>query len=229
MSFGRKFTNIPSFKEKTMTQLIMIRHGQSVANEQKRFAGHSDFDLTELGRRQAELAGGYIYKNFKVDAIYASDLKRAYNTAVPTAKLFGLPIIKDTDLREIFAGEWETLEFNEIAERYPDDMSVWRNSFAYARCTGGESISELYDRCCRKILSIAAENDGKSVVIATHATPIRVFEAMARGYGYEYTTNIPFVANASINVFGVEDNKPYVIKSNITEHVEEILTTVKNI
>lgn len=207
----------------------MIRHGQSVANKEKRFAGHSDFDLTELGRRQAELAGEYIYKNFKVDAIYASDLKRAYNTAVPASKLFSLPIIKNEGLREIYAGVWEGLEFDVINERYPDDIAVWRDDFAHSRCTGGESIAELYDRSCREILSIAAENDGKSVVIATHATPIRVFEAMARGYGYEYTTNIPFVANASINVFGVEDNKPYVIKSNITEHVQDILTTIHKI
>jgi len=50
-----------------MTRLIIVRHGQSVANEQKRFAGHSNFDLTPLGRKQAELAGEYIFKNFKAE------------------------------------------------------------------------------------------------------------------------------------------------------------------
>lgn len=209
-----------------MTQVIMIRHGQSVANEQNRFAGHSDFDLTELGRQQAELAGKYIHKNFKVDAIYASDLKRAYNTAVPTAKLFELPIIKSTALREIYAGKWETLMFDEILERYSEDFSVWKNNFSYARCTDGESIEELYNRCCAEILSIASENDGKSVVIATHATPIRVFNTLALGHGYEHTGDISFVVNASINVFEVDNGKPAIIKTNITEHLNELITTL---
>ena len=75
-----------------MTRIILIRHGQSIANFIGKFAGHSDFDLTELGHRQAELAAGYLLKNEKIDKIYASDLLRAYNTAVPTAKALGLEI-----------------------------------------------------------------------------------------------------------------------------------------
>ena len=212
-----------------MTQIIIIRHGQSVANEQSRFAGHWDSDLTDLGRHQAELAAEYIHKNFKIDAIYASDLKRAYNTAVPTARLFGLPIIKRTGLREIYAGEWESLEISEIQKTYASDFDVWRNNFSYVRCTGGESIEELYDRCCNEILSIAAENEGKTVFIATHATPIRVLNTMALGHTFEYTANIDFVANASINIFGVENNKPYEIKTNIVDHLNGLVTTLKKV
>ena len=210
-----------------MTQIIIVRHGQSVANEQSRFAGHSDFDLTDLGRHQAELVAEYVHKNFKIDAIYASDLKRAYNTAVPTAKIFNLPIIKRTGLREIYAGKWESLEFSEIQKKYESDLDVWRNDFSYARCTGGESVAELYDRCCKEILSIAEENEGKTVFIATHATPIRVLNTMALGHTFEHTANIDFVANASINIFGVKNNTPYEIKTNITEHLDGLVTTLK--
>ena len=57
---------------KGMTRLIMIRHGQSVANYEHRFAGHSDFDLTDLGRRQAECAATYLRRiGEKPDAIYS--------------------------------------------------------------------------------------------------------------------------------------------------------------
>lgn len=212
-----------------MTQLIMIRHGESVANEQKRFAGHSDFDLTDLGRRQAELAAQYIHDNFKVDAVYSSDLKRAYRTALPTARLFGLEVHKRVGLREIFAGEWETLKISEIDEQYPEDFAVWKNNFSYVRCTGGESVFELYDRCCAEILSIAAENDGKTVVIATHATPIRVFDCMAQGVPKERISDVDFIPNASLCVFGVEKGKPYVIKREITEHLEGFVTSLKNL
>lgn len=209
-----------------MTQLIIIRHGQSVANAQHRFAGHSNFDLTGIGKRQAELAGEYIFNNFKIDAIYSSDLKRAYHTALPAARLFGLPVEKREGLREIFAGEWETLTVDEIEEQYTADFDVWKNDFSYARCTDGESVFELYDRACKEILSIAAENDGKCVLIATHATPVRVFETMCRGFGPEHTGDIPFPKNAAIGIFEVENGKPRAVRVNITEHTDQYMKTL---
>ncbi len=211
-----------------MTRLIIVRHGQSVANAQHRFAGHSNFDLTDIGKEQARLAGEYIYKNFKIDAIYSSDLKRAYHTALPASKLFGIPIEKREGLREIFAGEWETLTVEEIEEQYTEDFNVWKNDFSYARCTDGESVFELYDRACREILSIAAENDGKCVLIATHATPVRVFETMSRGFGPEHTGDISFPKNAAIGVFEVENGMPRVVEVNITEHIDSYMKTLSD-
>ncbi len=207
-----------------MTRLIIVRHGQSVANQQTRFAGHSNFDLTKTGHKQAELVAKYVQEHFKIDAVYSSDLKRAYHTALPTAKLFGLPVNKREGLRELFAGEWETLTIEEIYEQYKEDFEVWINNFSYARCTDGESVFELYERVCPEILSIAEENDGKCVLIATHATPIRVFECMARGFGPEHTGDIPFVKNASINIFTVENGVAKAEEISITEHLAEMLT-----
>ncbi len=202
-----------------MTRLILVRHGQSVANEQNRFAGHSNFDLTSLGKKQAELAGEYIFKNFKADAIYASDLKRAYHTSLPAAMRFGLVSVKNTALREIFAGEWETLTIDEINEQYTEDFAVWKSDIGASRCTDGESVAELYARVCPELLRIAAENDGKTVLIFTHATPIRVFECMSNGKGAEFASRIEFVKNASINIFDVENGKPTLIKKNIVDHL----------
>ncbi len=63
-----------------MTKLILIRHGESVANRNHIFVGHTDVELEEKGVKQAELTAQYVYENFKVDKVYASDLKRAYET-----------------------------------------------------------------------------------------------------------------------------------------------------
>lgn len=207
-----------------MTTLILVRHGESVANAQRRFAGHSNFDLSELGKQQAELAGKYIYENFKVDAIYSSDLKRAYHTALPAANLFSIPVEKRKGLREIFAGEWETLMFSEIRVQYADDFAVWIDDFANARCTEGESVAELYDRICPEILSIAKENDEKCVLITTHATPIRAFECMSMGFGSEHMGDIDFCMNAAINVFEVENGVARLVQKNIIDHLEELKT-----
>ena len=197
----------------------MIRHGQSVANEQKRFAGHSDFDLTDLGKEQARSAGEYIYKNYKVDAIYASDLRRAYKTAIPAAELFGLPITKKKGLRELFVGEWETLEYTQVAREYPEDYDVWLNNYPFARCTEGESVNELYHRVVDCVLGLAKENDGKTILIATHATPVRAFGCKAMGLPPEKMSEAPTPVNAAICVFEVENDTASVVKYNITEHL----------
>jgi broad specificity phosphatase PhoE len=207
-----------------MTKLIMIRHGESIANKEGRFAGHSDYELSELGFEQARRAGKYIKDHYQVDVVYASDLKRAFHTALPTAELFGLEAIPDEGLRELYVGEWETLHHLEVAKRYPEDFNTWMNDFSNARCTGGESIRELYDRIVPHVLKIASENEEKTVVIATHSTPVRAFECYAMGLPPERIDEAPTPVNASICVFNVENGHATVEKFNITDHIEDMIT-----
>ena len=88
------------------THLYLIRHGESEANKIDAFAGHSQFNLTAQGRAQAEKAAEYL-STLHVDAIYSSDLPRAFQTAQPTAERLGMTVVKREQLREIEAGEWE--------------------------------------------------------------------------------------------------------------------------
>jgi len=209
-----------------MTRLILIRHGQSMANFEEKFAGHSDFDLSELGRKQAELAAKYLLETEKIDAIYASDLLRAYNTAVPSARAFGLEITPDTRLREIFAGEWEGLTFSDIAEKFPDDFYLWKHDFSNARCTGGESVAEVYTRVSRDICDIAEKNEGKTLLIATHATVVRAFTCFARGFDATKMADVPFCYNSAINIFTFDGGKATIEKTNIHEFLGELSTAV---
>ena len=75
-----------------MTTVLLIRHGQSVTNVTQVFTGHYDVPLSPLGQEQARRTAAYLQKNFRIDAIYASDLMRAMQTAQPTAAAFGLPV-----------------------------------------------------------------------------------------------------------------------------------------
>ncbi len=203
-----------------MTKLILVRHGQSLANADHLFAGHSDFDLSDFGKRQAALAAQYLRERESIDVIYASDLLRAYHTACPIADAFGLPIIKDTLLREIYAGKWEGMSFPDIAKVYPEEMYVWRNNYAHCRPVGGESSIEVFRRIVPHILSLAEENDGKCVLLATHATVVRAFDTYARG-GTEYDTgSIPFYHNASINMYTYDKGVVSLLASDITEHLD---------
>lgn len=209
-----------------MTRLVITRHGQSIANAERRFAGHSDFDLSELGHRQAKLTSEFICSHEKIDVIYSSDLKRAYNTALPTAERLGMEIIATEELREIFAGEWEALTTDEIAEMYPEDFGVWKNDYAASRCTGGESTAEVYRRVLPTIDKIARENEGKTVLVSTHATLVRALSAYSLGLDETRTGEIPFTHNASVNIFTYEDGKLIPERLDIIEHLGDIVTGV---
>ena len=210
-----------------MTRIIMVRHGQSMANKESRFAGHSDFDLSELGREQAKLAAEYLLSRETPDAIYSSDLSRAHNTAAPFAKAYGLPINDTEGLREIYAGSWEGLEMTEIAERYTEDLRVWREDFSNARCTDGESVAELYARVVKFVCELAKAHDGECILLATHATPIRAIECYSRGYGAERMADVHFVRNAALNIFeyNPKDNSIIGIETNIIEHLSDAMIT----
>lgn len=209
-----------------MTRLIITRHGQSIANAELRFAGHSDFDLSEIGHAQAALVARYLCDSFHIDAIYSSDLLRAYNTALPTAKALGMEIIPSTALREIFAGEWEGHTTADIAVSYADDFNVWKNDYANSRCTGGESTAEVYERAYREICRIASENDGKTVLVSTHATLVRALCARSMGLSAAETGEIPFTHNASINLFDFDNGKLIPVKLNMIEHLGDTVTGV---
>ena len=209
-----------------MTTLIFVRHGQSMANFTKSFAGHLDVDLSDLGRQQAVLAAEYVAKNFSIDEIYSSDLKRAYNTALPTSEKLGIKVIPTSDFREIFGGRWESLTFDEIAEQYPEEYSVWRNDFSNAKCPEGESSKEVYLRIKEATLKLAERCSGKTVLIAAHATVIRAVECASRGYNENQMGMVAFPHNASINVYEYADGQLTPKQTNIVEHLGDLVTAV---
>jgi broad specificity phosphatase PhoE len=204
-----------------MTRLLLIRHGQSVSNVSQQFTGQSDVPLSLLGIKQAEKTADYIANNFKVDAIYASDLSRAFDTAKAVAEKIDLKVIPDKNLREIFAGKWEMMPYNKLLTEYNDEYQTWLNDNPNARPTGGESVEELKTRVYNEIIKIAKENDGKTVVIATHATPIRTFISRCLSLN-----DFSWVPNASVTVVEFKDNKFSIKKTGISEHLGELETNL---
>ncbi|MBE6568677.1 MAG: histidine phosphatase family protein [Ruminococcaceae bacterium] len=181
-------------------RIILVRHGESLANVAKFFAGHTNVDLSEKGYMQAEMTVDYVLSRYTVDKIYASDLLRAYNTVRPAADRLGIDVIPDRELREIFAGEWEGRSFTNLQKTYPADYAVWMNDIGHASPTGGESVAHLWERVSAALLRIAGENPGKTVLIGTHATPIRAMQCMLSGKTPAEMKDTPWVSNASVSV-----------------------------
>ena len=211
-----------------MTTLLVIRHGQSVANEEDKFAGFSDFDLTDLGRKQAELAALYIKERYTVDAVYASDLLRAYNTGLPTARAFGLEVNARESLREVYAGRWEAMKYSDINKTEGEIFQKWFNDYTNAYCPEGESVSDVCVRVWREVKKIVAAHEGETVVIASHANPVWAIRELTQKPGEERTNN-GLVANASISVIGYENGEFFEIQPNITYHLGELVTDLSDI
>ena len=209
-----------------MTKLILVRHGESEANELGLFAGHLDVDLTERGLKQAELTAEYIVSHYVVDKVYASDLKRAYNTGKAVAEKAGVPIIPRQDLREIGAGDWDGKRFDDLDKLYPKDFEVWYQDLPHARCTNGEAVAEVANRVYRAMVEIAQENDGKTVVLASHATPIRTALAMIQPQKLDAMDALGWVPNASVTVLSYEDGRWTTELVGMADHLAELKTVL---
>ena len=207
-----------------MTRIILIRHGQSEANKACIFAGHTDVQLTELGKAQAAAAASYLRQHEQIDAVYASDLSRAMSTARPTAEAFGLPLHPDSALREVFAGDWEGVSFPELDRnpRFCAHRNLWRTDLQNALCTGGETVAEVYARVVEAVTRIAQRHDGETVLVATHWTPVMAMICKAQGLDFSEIGSCTEPKNASINILRFENGAFSSERLNITEHLDGI-------
>ena len=190
-----------------MTRIVLVRHGQSVANVEKFFAGHYDSPLTALGFQQAALTARYIASNYKVDMVYACDLQRAYATGKAIADCFCLGVVKEPSFREINAGLWEKMPYEQLPERFPDSYSDWLHNIGKVTCDGGESVAQLQKRVVDAVFSVAKKHPDSTVVIATHATPIRAVQCFCEGKSLDEMKDVPWVSNASVTELVYEDNQ----------------------
>jgi broad specificity phosphatase PhoE len=143
------------------TRALLTRHGQSEWNALGRWQGQADPPLTDLGRRQAHEAARSLGT---VDGIWASDLRRAAETAVIIGDDMGVgPVVLDADLRERDAGEWTGLTRAEIERRYPGFLPDGR------RPAGWESDELLVERAQRALRRIADAVPEGDVLVITHA------------------------------------------------------------
>ena len=210
-----------------MTKLLFIRHGQSESNLAGTFTGSTDVALTEMGMKQAEAAAEYILGRYTVDGVYASDLQRAFHTGKAVADRLGMEVRPHKGLREIFAGQWEGKAFTYLVEAYPETFAgVWRQDVGNAVCDGGESVAQLMERVSAAVREIAEANPGKTLVIATHATPIRCMECICQGKTLSQMKDVPWVTNASVSEIHYENGVFTEVVSSYDKHLEGMISSL---
>ena len=186
---------------KHMTKLIIIRHGESEANELGVIAGWNDYKLTALGSEQAEETAAHLVATEKIDVVCSSDLCRASATAKACADKLGLTVQTYPELRETYCGEWEGKTFAEVEARDVEEYARFKRFQLIYTLPEGENLWESGIRFYNKALEIAKENEGKTIVIAAHGAVIRVFWALiCNTPKEEATAKHDYASNASYSV-----------------------------
>lgn len=154
------------------TKLILIRHGATKWNLEKRYTGFSDLCLHYTGIEQAKLLCKRL-KNEVIYKIYSSDRKRAIQTAKIIFK--DRKIHKSANLRELHFGIFEGLNYKEIMEKYPVIYRKWLDNPFYINIPKGEKIKDFRKRIINSIKKIISANNGKTIAIVSHGGAISIF------------------------------------------------------
>lgn len=180
-----------------MTRLILIRHGETVWNQQRRMQGHSDSPLSETGVRQARLLARRL-KEIAFSALYSSDSERAHHTARSVAEVTGHDIVLEPRLRERHFGVFEGLTGAEIEANYPADYARFKSRDQAHVIPGGESALQFRARVFACLHEIAARHARELVVVITHGLVLDVLYRAALGIPPELP-RIHELVNAGIN------------------------------
>ncbi|WP_430497217.1 histidine phosphatase family protein [Micromonospora trifolii] len=191
-----------------MTRLIVWRHGNTDWNAANRVQGQTDVPLNELGRDQARAAAPLLAA-LRPDAIVASDLSRAAETAAALAALTGLPVRTDARLRERHFGQWQGLHLTEVAERFPAEYARWR---AGDPDPGAdlEPLRDLGERVGAALREAADAAPGGTVVIATHGGGSRQGIGHLLGWDTAVLRTIGSLANCHWSELRHDDRAPVV-------------------
>jgi probable phosphoglycerate mutase len=149
------------------TRIIAIRHGETDWNAATRIQGHTDIALNANGVEQARQLGAAL-ANEDIDAVYASDLSRAADTAQAIATHHKLTVHTHTGLRERHFGYFEGLTWAAIEAKHPKDALAWRSRDTHFAPAGGESLVALKARVVNTLNELAAKHIGQHIVIAAH-------------------------------------------------------------
>lgn len=177
-----------------MTKIFLVRHGATDWNLEKRAQGHADIDLNKEGHKQAAAVATELAK-MDIEAVYSSDLKRAFDTARAIADAHGLEVQVDKDFREIDQGDWEGLTADEIRDRWPD---LWGPNRHFNPRPGGESPQEVRTRSLAALRRAVQAHPHDAIVVVSHGGTIRWLSAEALGYDDHRSRRIRGLGNGAV-------------------------------
>ncbi|KAM0039683.1 putative phosphoserine phosphatase [Helianthus debilis subsp. tardiflorus] len=195
------------------TEIVVVRHGETEWNAEKRIQGHLDVDLNDVGRQQAVAVAERLSRESKISAVYSSDLKRALETAETIAsRCGGLQVIQDPNLRERHLGDLQGLVYADAPKM---KLKAYKALLSPGRDVeipgGGESLNQLYKRCTNTLRTIGSKHGGERIVVVTHGGVITALHQRAASSRKGHRAGK--ILNVSVNVLHLSDPDKWVIKS----------------
>lgn len=214
----------------SLTKLLLVRHGVTSWNRERRFQGHVDIPLNDEGHLQARrtaqrLAG--TAEGSSISAVYSSDLARASQTAEPIAQALGLALSSEPGLRERSYGAFEGLTHVEIERDQHDAWRRWQQREPdFGLPGGGESLRAFYQRIEGTLRGIALRHPGTTVVAVTHGGVLDCAYRIASGLALAAPRRFDLL-NASVNRIAFDGERFSLLGWGDVAHLDSALDDVE--
>jgi probable phosphoglycerate mutase len=214
-----------------MTEVVVVRHGETPWNVERRVQGWEDIPLNETGIRQAQALARHLARTRQhgnqIDAIYSSDLQRARMTAEIVGQTLSIPVVLDEGVRERHFGVLQGLVFSTMEEHQPEAARIWKSRDPDAILPEGESLRRFHERVTQAIDAIAARHLGQRVMVVSHGGAMDIIWRHAKQASIQAPREAELL-NASINRIRVFPARWEIIEwGNVTHlagHTEHDLT-----
>ena len=196
-----------------MTELLLVRHGETEWNAGAIFRGRADVNLNEKGAVQAMLLSEYL-KNSRLEAVYSSPLQRALHTAERIAKPHSLDVMTEPALVDLDYGEWQGMPLIEVKKIYKNLYIKWETSPQIVTFPGGESLDMVRNRSIAMVNKVIKKHEG-TVVLVSHRVVNKVLICSLLDLDTSHFWNIR-QETCGISAFSYEKGRFVLIKHNDT-------------
>lgn len=188
---------IPTNNAATVTRFCLVRHGETEWNAERRLQGQIDIALNATGLRQAAAAGRWLARE-SIDAIYSSDLQRAWATAGAIAQACGRPVTAAPEMRERNYGLFQGMTYDEARRAHPELYARFEQRDPDYAFETGESLDAMYARVTGRLQALAEAHPGQTVVVVLHGGVLDVINRFIRGQGLTVPRDF-LIPNAGLN------------------------------
>jgi phosphoserine phosphatase len=202
-----------------MTEIILVRHGETEWNVEEVFRGRIDIELNETGIKQAQLLAEYLSER-KIDAIYSSPLQRAVKTAEAIAGYHKLDVEMAPGLIDFNYGKWQGLLHQEVKDKYKELYALWVSYPDRVKIPAGESLNDVRERATSVVGDVIAKYKG-TIVLVAHRVVNKVLICALLGLDNSHFWNIR-QDTCGITTFSYKNGQFILTKHNDTSFLKPL-------
>ncbi len=209
------------------TRMLLVRHGQTAYNAERRFMGQLDVPLDAVGRVQAEATARYLADE-QPAMIYSSNLRRAWDTALAIqAEMPSHPRLQaDSRLIEGHFGDWQGKTFDELRLHDAERLRQWENGEMGSTPPGGESLDDFGSRVVAAYQDICAAHPDETVLVVAHGGTIQVLIIRALGFPLEDYRKV-WLSNAAVSELLIDSGRAVLMRLNDGAHLAEAVEPIQ--